>query len=218
MSAIVTPFASVAGERLLRSTDAGLVNWRAIESAVPQDNTCYCGPAALYSALDSAHDRSAKGRITSQDALLDDKAGTICSRDQVLGRVPRTWSDGREERRVTYAGMSIEEATRILGLYFSDAFLTYARPDSRAAFEAWLQRCGSAPSIFNFLGADLGLPLGGHFASVGAYNRQSRHALVLDPARHRVGWYWAPLDALFNAMGTLRPGLQRARGWIQVEV
>ena len=223
---MVVPFSSNAGQTLFATSHSSHINWRVIECAVPQQNACYCGPATLVTALSSIRATAGTGaaapgaRTTTwlnQDQLFEGDTAKICTREQVLGHKIRTWSDGTEQREVRYSGMSLEEVTQVLALHFPTAAWTYASDATEQDLEAWLLKAGGVPAIFNFLGAHLGLPLGGHFAIAGAFNAEAGRALILDPARHKVGWYWVRTRDLLEAMRKIRPGLERARGWITVD-
>ena len=213
----VIPLATGKGHDLLRSAPPEAVNWRAMECAVPQVNACYCGPAALAAAL-SMSNAARKSTVFSQETLFEhEMVRRFLTPAQMLGRARREWTDGERRIPITFAGMSIEEAARVLGVYLDDVSVQYAEDQGLEAFIEWLGKVPTTPAVINFLGAHLKLPLGGHFALLGAFERESQRVLVLDPARHKLGWYWAHANDLFEAMRKPRAELKRSRGWLSLD-
>ena len=212
----VIPLASERGQALFQSTPPDTVNWQALECAVPQVNAFYCGPAAVVAALSMALPARRQSAAINQATLFDGPVASFLTKAQMAGRAQREWTDGNQRIAVSYAGLSVEEAARILRVYLPQADVRYAADERLDGFVEWLSRAPTQPAILNFLGSHLKLPLGGHFAVIGAYARAEQAALVLDPARHKLGWYWAPAKALFDAMRGQRPRLNRSRGWVDL--
>ncbi len=212
----VIPLSDREGQSLLKATPVEAINWRALECSVPQANPCYCGPAAIVTALSMRLASDKCAAFVSQETLFDGEVRHFLTRAQMLGRAQREWTDGDKRIPITYAGLSVEEAARILRVYLTRATVRYAQDQDLGEFCHWLAAAPRTPAIVNFSGAHLKLPLAGHFAVIGAFCASHGYALVLDPARHKLGWYWAGDTALFAAMQCKRPHLNRSRGWIEL--
>ena len=152
----------------------------------------------------------------SQETLFEGEVRRFLTKAQMLGRAQREWTDGAKRISVTYAGLSVEQAARILRRHLTRATIRCAEEKDLGEFRSWLTTAARAPAILNSYGAHLRLPLAGHFAVIGAFCASRGYALVLDPARHKLGWYWAKYESLFAAMQIKRPQLNRSRGWIDL--
>lgn len=217
----VVPFASPEGQALFTGTPHDHINWRVIECAVPQANACFCGPAAVVTAL-LATRKAGSATVTDQFALFTRNghasAEPVCTLEQVLGRAPRTWAFDGQRIEATYAGMSMEEVEACLAGVGRAVELTYAsaQNDWETHFGEVISLTPDQPVLINFDGSTLGLPLGGHFAVIAGHGADRRRLLIADPARHKVGWYWVDAADLYRAMLRPRPTLERPRGWLAV--
>merc|ERR550517_922280 len=56
----------------------------------------------------------------------------------------------------------------------------------------------------------------GHFSPIGAYNKESDMVLVLEVARFKYSFYWAPTHVLYRSMCQVDSTTGRPRGWLNL--
>lgn len=203
MQAFTIPFSSKQGFELLQACAPELVRQSLFEAFLAQANPFFCGVASLTAVLRASR---ADWKRRSQDDLLCERASLIRRKTQIMN-----------QEAGSYPGLSIENIHDLAKLHFEKVDLIYGSamdlPEIHTVLIEALQD-DDGYVVANFDAGHLGQDSGGHTANVAALENQSGMVLLLDPAAHKRGWYWARMDALWKAMRIVRVGPGRCRGLV----
>ncbi|WP_461536638.1 phytochelatin synthase family protein [Spongorhabdus nitratireducens] len=195
-------FSSEQGIALFQTSE--YINFKLIESFSPQEHPTFCGIAVLRTIFNA--ERLFESGFINDYERFDASVNNVRSFDKISG----------VDRNKYYAGLSKEDVCKIANNLFFDASLVSSTL-TQSVFESDL--AGGFSSyywIVNFFGNSLGLMSQGHFCLIGAWNQKANMVLLLDPARHKNGWYWVRTATLVAAMTEKIPDTSRIRGYIKV--
>jgi hypothetical protein len=193
--------------------------WALVPYYLPQDTDSSCSSASVAMLLnglraDLALDSHEK--LVTQAGLLEQAGDRAWKKAVVQG------GDG-----VTLAqlGELIERSLEAYGLGGYEVEVIYTAEASQATLDRVRQALDANETssrdfiLVNFLQSTLtGDPEGavGHIAPIGAYDRASQRALVLDPDRTWYEPYWVSDRTLVNAMSTRDGDAGRPRGFVWI--
>ncbi|MGY0215830.1 phytochelatin synthase family protein [Endozoicomonadaceae bacterium StTr2] len=199
---MIIKFSSEQGVALFQGSE--YINFKVIESFSPQEHPTFCGIAVLRTIFNA--ERLFESGFVKGYEGFDESVYSVRSFDKISG----------VDREKYYAGLSKEDVLKIANNLFVDASLVSSTL-TQSVFESDLADSFSSYYwIVNFFGNSLGLKSRGHFCLIGAWNQKANMVLLLDPARHKNGWYWVSTDTLASAMTETIPDTTRIRGYIKV--
>ncbi|MCK6523194.1 phytochelatin synthase family protein [Myxococcota bacterium] len=117
-------------------------------------------------------------------------------------------------------GLTLDEVACLARCNGADVDVHRANPNDLVSFRAALEASCRAPKgpflVAGYGRGALGQTGDGHYSPLAAWHPGEDRVLILDVARFKYPPHWAPVEALWRAMGTIDKATSSPRGWLQL--